>query len=90
MNNMLSDKQINAVQEVIVDALAVDKSQITPESRLKEDLGADSIDEVDIVMKLEDEFELSLPDTDWDGVSTVGEVYEVLAKALGEAARTRS
>ncbi len=89
MNNALSNKQMDTVQDIIVDVLAIAKSQITPESRLKEDLGADSLHRIEIAMKLEEEFELSMPDVDWDGISTVDEIYESVAELLDQARETK-
>ncbi len=90
MNNTLSNKQINAVQEIIADVLAVAPSQVAAEARLKEDLGADSLHKVEIAMNLEEEFELSIPDMDWDAVSTVDDIYDAVAKLLDQMGEGRA
>jgi acyl carrier protein len=62
------------VKKIIVDRLGVDESKITLEASFKEDLGADSLDVVELVMELEDEFDMEISDEDAEKISTVGEV----------------
>ena len=62
------------VQGILADQLDLDADDITMESSLTEDLGADSLDFVDIVMSLEDEFDAEFPEEDMEGVKTVGDV----------------
>ncbi|WP_126426254.1 acyl carrier protein [Brevibacillus marinus] len=62
------------VKKIIVDRLNVDESKVTPEASFKEDLGADSLDVVELVMELEDEFDMEISDEDAEKISTVGEV----------------
>ncbi|MFV9509899.1 acyl carrier protein [Tepidibacillus sp. LV47] len=66
------------VKKIIVDRLGVDEEEITLDSRFKEDLGADSLDIVELVMELEDEFELEISDEDAEKISTVGEVVDYI------------
>ena len=82
MNSTLSNKEINAVQEILEDILAVARTQLTPEARLSEDLGADSLHRVEIGLEIEEQFQLVIPDENWESVSTVGDLYEALAHAL--------
>ena len=85
MNDTLSSKETNVVQEILVDILAIEPSQITPDARLTEDLGADSLHKVEIALAIDEAFHLSVPDEDWESVSTVGDIYERLAKLLDSA-----
>ena len=62
------------VKRIIVDRLGVDESEVTPEASFKDDLGADSLDIVELVMELEDEFDLEISDEDAEKITTVGEV----------------
>jgi acyl carrier protein len=62
------------VKKIIVDRLGVDEAKVTSEASFKEDLGADSLDVVELVMELEDEFEIEISDEDAEKISKVGEV----------------
>ncbi len=66
------------VKKIIVDRLGVDESKITLEASFKEDLGADSLDVVELVMELEDEFDMEISDEDAEKISTVGEVVKYI------------
>lgn len=66
------------VKKIIVDRLGVDESKITLEASFKEDLGADSLDVVELVMELEDEFDLEISDEDVEKITTVGEVVSYI------------
>jgi len=59
------------VKEVIVEKLGVDADKVTPEARFVEDLGADSLETVELIMGLEDKFGLSISDEDAEGIRTV-------------------
>jgi acyl carrier protein len=59
------------VKEIIVDQLGVDESQVTLKASFVEDLGADSLDTVELVMALEDEFDIEIPDEDAEKIVTV-------------------
>jgi len=61
------------VKEVIVDQLGVDAAKVTPEARFVEDLGADSLDTVELVMALEEEFDIEILDEDAEKIRTVNE-----------------
>lgn len=67
---------------VIVDRLGVSKEDVTMEATFKDDLGADSLDVVELVMELEDEFEVEISDEDAETLSTVGDVVAYLEKTL--------
>ena len=66
------------VREIIAKELEVDVKQLTPESKFIEDLGADSLDIVELVMALEEEFGLEIPDEDADKLKTVGDSLKYL------------
>lgn len=67
-----------AVKEIIVDLLNVDESKVTLESRFREDLEADSLDLVELIMAFEDKFGGEISDEDAQQISTVGEVVKYI------------
>ena len=66
------------VKEIIVEQLGVNAEQVTPEASFIEDLGADSLDTVELVMAFEEEFGAEIPDEDAEKLTTVGAVIEYL------------
>jgi acyl carrier protein len=68
------------VKEIIAKELEVDVKQLTGEAKFIEDLGADSLDIVELVMALEEEFGIDIPDEDADKIRTVGDVMTYLQK----------
>jgi acyl carrier protein len=62
------------VKKIIVDRLGVDEEKVKPEASFKDDLGADSLDVVELVMELEDEFDLEISDEEAENINKVGEV----------------
>ena len=82
MNNILSEKDTVAIQDIIIRQLDVQRDQLTPEARILADLGADSLDVVEISMALEELFDVTIPDEQWDKVDTVGELYDELGRIL--------
>ena len=66
------------VQKILAEQLELDADEITMDSNLVEDLGIDSLDFVDIVMSLEDEFETEVPEEDMAGIKTVGDIVKYL------------
>jgi acyl carrier protein len=62
--------------------LAVDASKLTLEAKFKEDLGSDSLDLVEFVMALEEEFGISVPESDLDGVDTVGKAFNLVTSKV--------
>jgi len=75
--NRMSDV-LDRVKRIIVDRLGVDESEVTPEASFKDDLGADSLDIVELVMELEDEFDMEISDEDAEKITTVGEVISYI------------
>lgn len=61
------------VIEIVAEQMGVDKSQVTGETSFVNDLGADSLDTVELVMEFEDEFDISIPDEDAEKIQTVGQ-----------------
>lgn len=71
------------VKEIIIDKLGVEESQITPEASFTNDLGADSLDIVELVMGFESAFQISIPDEDAEKIATVGDAINYLKSKLG-------
>lgn len=72
------------VKKIIEDKLGVNAEQIKPEASFIDDLGADSLDQVELVMDFEDKFEVDIPDEDAEKMRTVGEAIDYLSKRLDE------
>ena len=68
----MSDIQ-NRVKAIIVDKLEVDESEVKPEATFTNDLGADSLDTVELIMELEKEFNITIPDDQAEKIATVGD-----------------
>ena len=68
------------VKEVIVEQLNVSPDEVKPESRFVEDLGADSLDVVEMIMALEEKFELEIPDSEAEKIKTVQDVVDYIEK----------
>jgi acyl carrier protein len=64
---------VDKVKDIVADELSVDASIVTPQARFVEDLGADSLDVVELVMRFEEEFEIEIPDEDAEKIATVGD-----------------
>jgi acyl carrier protein len=68
------------VREVVVDQLGVSEDEVTPDAKFVEDLGADSLDRVELVMRLEEEFDLEIPEDDALKIQTVADAVEYIEK----------
>ncbi len=66
------------VQEIVADKLGVEKSKITNEASFIDDLGADSLDTVELIMKMEEEFDIEIPDEEAEKLKTVGDVVSYI------------
>ena len=66
------------VSKIIVDKLGVDESEVTPDASFTNDLGADSLDTVELIMEFEKEFDISIPDEKAENILTVGQAIEYL------------
>ncbi|MBQ7603283.1 MAG: acyl carrier protein [Clostridia bacterium] len=73
---------IDKVIELLAEQLNVDKATITKDTRIVEDLHADSLDVVEMLIALEDEFHISVPDEDAKGLNTVGAIAEYVDKNI--------
>lgn len=69
---------LERVTKIIVDRLGVEESQVNLEATFKEDLGADSLDVVELVMELEDEFDMEISDDDAEKIATVGDAVNYI------------
>src|SRR4030065_2598815 len=77
---MASVKQ--KVKDIIVEQLGVEPNQVTNEASFVDDLGADSLDTVELVMALEEEFSLEIPDEEAEKITTVGDAITYIEKGL--------
>ncbi len=75
---------VEDVKKIIEDKLGVNSEQITMEASFIDDLGADSLDQVELVMDFEDKFEVDIPDEDAEKMRTVGEAIKYLQARLAE------
>ncbi len=73
-NKMVFDK----VKELIIDQLDVDEDSVTAGANIQDDLGADSLDVVDLVMSLEEEFDIEIPDEAVENIKTVGDIVKYI------------
>ncbi len=70
------------VKAIIVDKLGVDQAEVTPEASFTNDLGADSLDTVELIMEFEKEFDIHIPDDQAEGISTVGDAIAFIEKTI--------
>lgn len=66
------------VKSIIVDKLGVDESEVVADANFTNDLGADSLDTVELIMEFEKEFDISIPDEDAENIATVGDAIEYI------------
>ncbi|HCD71906.1 acyl carrier protein [Thermovirga lienii] len=71
------------LKEIVMDRLDVEEDQIKPEASFVEDLGADSLDIVELIMGIEEEFDIEIPDEDAEKLTTVGDAMEYIKNKLG-------
>ena len=71
------------VKEVVIDKLGVDEAAITEEAHFVNDLGADSLDTVELVMALEEAFDIEIPDEAAEGIATVGDAVKFIEEKKG-------
>ncbi len=69
------------IRDLLVDALDVDTEEVTPQSDLKEDLGADSLDMVDLIMSIEDTFNIKIEESHAQSIKTVQDIVDYVSKA---------
>ena len=74
---------LTKIKEIIIDKLGIEESKITLETRFIEDLGADSLDTVELIMQFEEEFDIEISDEDAEGLTTVGNSIDYINTKLG-------
>jgi acyl carrier protein len=72
------------VIEIVSEQMGVDKAEVTPETSFINDLNADSLDTVELVMEFEDEFDMSIPDEEAEKIQTVGAAIDYITKIMKE------
>tara|TARA_B100000575_G_scaffold294531_1_gene311167 strand:- start:8607 stop:8846 length:240 start_codon:yes stop_codon:yes gene_type:complete len=70
------------VKEIITDKLGVDESEVVADANFTNDLGADSLDTVELIMEFEKDFDLSIPDEDAESIATVGDAIKYIQEKL--------
>ena len=70
------------ITEIIVDKLGVEESEVTPEASFTNDLGADSLDTVELIMEFEKEFDINIPDDQAENIQTVGDAIKYLESQM--------
>ena len=70
------------IKEVIIDKLGVEDAKITMEAKFIDDLGADSLDTVELIMQFEEEFNIEIPDDDAENLMSVGQAVEYISSKL--------
>ena len=83
--NKIDTSQIfSIVKKIIVDQLGVDEAEVTPEASFTNDLGADSLDTIELLMEFEKEFNISIPDEDCESMTTVGQAVTYLKERINK------
>ena len=77
---MAKEEIFDKLKELVVDQLGVDDDEVTTEATIQEDLGADSLDLVDLVMAVEEEFDVKIADEDLEGIKTVDDIVDYIAE----------
>ncbi|MCH5236712.1 MAG: acyl carrier protein [Muribaculaceae bacterium] len=72
------DDIASRVKAIIVDKLTVDENEVTPTAEFSKDLGADSLDQVELIMEFEKEFDIQIPDEDAEKITTVGDAISYI------------
>ena len=80
---MKKEERLARLKEIIIDRLDVEEDQIVAEASFVEDLGADSLDIVELIMGIEEEFDIEIPDEDAEKLTTVGEAMNYTLSKLG-------
>ena len=78
----MSDETFARFRKCAVEVLSVEDSAVVPEANFGDDLDADSLDLVELVMALEEEFDIEVPEEDLEGVETVGQAYDLVVAKL--------
>ena len=78
----MSDELLQRVRVLVCDQLGVDPGEMRPEASILDDLGADSLDVVELVMAIEETFDIEIPDEDAEGMRTVGDVERYVSERV--------
>ncbi|MCK4322202.1 acyl carrier protein [candidate division WOR-3 bacterium] len=73
---------IDQIKKIIVEQLGVDESEVTPDAHFIDDLGADSLDTVELILSFEENFNISIPDEEAEKLETVGKALEYLEEKI--------
>ena len=76
--------EIEILYKAVASVLDIDESTITPESKFADDLGADSLDVLEIIMSIEDEFNIKIPTNGAENIVTVGDAFEAIKKVMNK------
>ena len=74
----MSDDNLNKIVEIVIDKLGVDANKVAPEAKFIDDLGADSLDTVELIMQFEEEFGIEIPDEDAEKILSVNQALEYI------------
>ncbi len=81
INNYIMSDISSRVKAIIVDKLGVDENEVVPEASFTNDLGADSLDTVELIMEFEKEFDIQIPDDQAENIVSVGQAIEFIEKS---------
>ena len=73
---------LDKIKEIVIDKLGVDEVKVTPEAKFIDDLGADSLDTVELIMQFEDDFNIEIPDEDAEKILSVGQAQEYISSKI--------
>ncbi len=76
----MSEKILERLKKIVMEQLGVDENQITPEASITDDLGADSLDRVELVMAIEQEFDIEISDEDAEKIVTIQDAVDYIKK----------
>ena len=76
----MSEQVLTQIREIVVDQLGVDEGDVVPKATFIEDLGADSLDIVELVMAMEEKFSVEIPDEDAEAIRTVSDAMDYIQK----------
>lgn len=80
----MTDRIFERVQDIVVQQLGVDKAKVTLNANFANDLGADSLDTVELVMAIEEEFSIEIPDEDAEKIATLDQAIQFIRQAVHE------
>ena len=78
----MSDDNLNKIVEIVIDKLGVDANKVTSEAKFIDDLGADSLDTVELIMQFEEEFSIEIPDEEAEKLLSVGQAVDYISTKL--------